>query len=135
MKAVAIRIRRNANQALNEMAARFSTTWKSGTAADDVLRFESPKALVRVLSPRRWEFVECLEARGPVGIRGLARALGRDVRHVHEDVRLLLDYGLVARTEQGGVHVPYDVIGANFDIRAVGGPAFRMRVTESRTRC
>jgi predicted transcriptional regulator len=118
MKTVTIRIRRNAKEALNEMAARFSKTWKSGKTDGDVLQFESPKALFRVLSPKRWELVECLQGLGPVSIRGLARELRRDVKRVHDDVRLLLDFGLVARTDEGTVHVPYDVIRADFDIRA-----------------
>jgi predicted transcriptional regulator len=117
MKIATIRIRRNAGKALNEMATRFTKTWKAGKTDGDLLQFESPKALFRVLSPKRWELVECLQALGPVSIRGLARELHRDVKRVHDDVRLLIDYGLVARTAERQVYVPYDVIRADFDLR------------------
>jgi predicted transcriptional regulator len=100
------------------MAARISKAWTSGKAEGAVLQFESPKALIRVLAPKRWEWVERLQAPGPISIRGLARELRRDVKRVHDDVRLLLDYGLAARTYEGTVHVPYDVIRAEFDVRA-----------------
>ncbi len=43
----------------------------------------------------------------------------RDVKRVHEDVRTLMQVGLIARTEEGTIHVPYDVIRAGFDLRAV----------------
>jgi predicted transcriptional regulator len=49
----------------------------------------------------------------------LARELERDVKRVHEDVRTLMQCGLVARTEKGTFHVPYDVIRAEFDLHAV----------------
>jgi hypothetical protein len=37
----------------------------------------------------------------------------------NEDVGVLIDCGLVARTEDGKIHVPYDVIRAEFDLSAV----------------
>jgi predicted transcriptional regulator len=49
----------------------------------------------------------------------LARELERDVKRVHEDVGVLIECGLVARTVDGKINVPYDVIRAEFDLRAV----------------
>ena len=53
---------------------------------------------------------------GAVSPRGLARALGRDVKR---DVGILLDWGLVEWTAGRKLMVPYDVIHADFDLRAV----------------
>jgi len=83
-----------------------------------VFSFESPAALFRVLSPKRWELIERLQALGPVSVRGLARALERDVKRVHEDVGTLIEVGLIAKTERGKIHVPYSVIEADFALRA-----------------
>jgi predicted transcriptional regulator len=52
-------------------------------------------------------------------VRGLARSLERDVKRVHEDVTGLIEWGIVERTEDGKVCVPYDVLHADFDLRAV----------------
>lgn len=52
-------------------------------------------------------------------MRALARALDRDVKRVHTDVVELIERGLIERTEGGQVNVPYDVIHADFDLRAV----------------
>ncbi len=83
------------------------------------MQFESPAALFRVLLPRRWELVERLQSFGPTSVRGLARALERDVKRVHEDVHALMQVGLIERTEDGAFRVPYEVIHADFDLRAV----------------
>lgn len=119
MKKVTIRIRRDTDAAFKKMGKRFVKAWKTGKSAGDSLQFESPAALFRVLTPKRWEFVERLQTLGPSSVRGLARELERDVKRVHEDVRALMEYGLVARTQDGAFHVPYDVIHAVFDLRAV----------------
>jgi predicted transcriptional regulator len=119
MKKVTIRISRGVDTALNGMGERFVKAWKTGKPAGDTLQFESPAALFRVLTPKRWELVERLQTLGPSSVRGLARELERDVKREHEDVRTLMQVGLIARTEEGAFHVPYEVIHADFDLRAV----------------
>lgn len=119
MKRVEIRIRPTSAGALDEMGARFVKAWKSGRTKDDLLQFESPAALFRALSPKRWELIEQLQKMGPGSVRSLARALQRDVKRVHEDVVRLMEYGLITRREDGKYCVPYDVIHADFDLRAV----------------
>ena len=118
MTKAVLRIRRDTNAALAEMGKRFTSTWKSGRSSAHVFSFESPAALFRVLSPKRWELIERLQGLGPVSVRGLARALGRDVKRVHEDVGALITVGLVAKTDGGKIHVPYSVIEADFALRA-----------------
>lgn len=119
MKKVTIRIQRRPESALAEMGQRFTKAWKTGRSVGATLEFETPAALFRVLTPRRWEMVERLQAVGPISIRGLARELERDVKRVHEDVAALIDCGLIARVPDGKYHVPYDVVHAEFDLMAI----------------
>lgn len=119
MKKATIRIQKDADAALEKMGERFVRAWKTGKSAGDTLAFESPAALFRVLTPKRWELIERLQKLGPSSVRGLARELERDVKRVHEDVGVLIESGLVARTDDGKINVPYDVIRAEFDLRAV----------------
>jgi predicted transcriptional regulator len=114
-----IGIRRNAAEALEDMGARFVDAWRTAGSSSDSLQFESPAALFRVLTPKRWELIERLQSMGPSSMRALARALERDVKRVHEDMGELQQCGLVARTEDGKFQIPYDVIHADFDLRAV----------------
>jgi predicted transcriptional regulator len=118
MRTAKIEIRKDTTAALEELGAGFVRAWRSGKSDGDIFQFESPKSLFRMLTPKRWELVEKLQAIGPSSLRGLARALGRDVKRVHDDVSALLDYGLVERQEDGKLWVPYGVIHIDFDLRA-----------------
>ena len=114
-----IGIRRSAAEAMDDMGARFVDAWRTGKSSGDLLQFESPAALFRVLTPKRWELIERLQSMGPTSMRALARALERDVKRVHEDIGNLRKCGLVARTEDGKFQVPYDAIHADFDLQAL----------------
>src|SRR5690606_22328126 len=107
--------------ALNESFARALEAASTGMPSDPVaiFTFSSPAQLFTVISPKRWDMIEKLQQAGPSTIRGLARNLGRDVKRVHDDVSTLLDWGIVERDEAGRVLVPYEVIHADFDLRAV----------------
>lgn len=112
-----IRIRREHDAVAQEMRRRFSQAWKTGEYQGEFFDFESPVALFRVLTPKRWALLEMLQAQGPIGVRALARALERDVRRVHDDARALIDVGLVEKDENGKLAVPYSEIHADFVLR------------------
>ena len=119
MTKAVLRVRRDTGAVLEEMGQRFASAWKSGRPTSArVFSFESPAALFRVLSPKRWELIERLQLTGPTSVRGLARALERDVKRVHEDVAALIEVGLIEKTEHGQIHVPFEVIEADFELRA-----------------
>jgi predicted transcriptional regulator len=99
------------------MRTRFVNAWKTGEYQGEYFDFESPAALFRVLSPKRWELLEKLQAEGPIGVRALARAVERDVRRVHDDVRALIAVGLVEKDDKGKLLVPFEEIQANFALR------------------
>jgi predicted transcriptional regulator len=117
-----IRIRRSdeVRADLQAMGERFSQAWANERSCQPlaILTFESPAQLFSVLSPKRWELVEQLQRLGPSSLRGLARSLERDVKRVHEDVALLIDWGLVERNEAGLLFVPYEEIEADFVLKA-----------------
>ena len=118
MKTATIQICKDDAFVVREAGARFVHAWKTGHSETDVFTFSTPAQLFSVLTPKRWELIERLQAVGPVSLRGLARALGRDVKRVHEDVAVLLDWGLAERNDEGKLVVPYSVIHADFDLRA-----------------
>jgi len=62
--------------------------------------------------------IERLQELGEISLRGLARSLERDVKRVHEDAAVLLDWGLIERTVQGKICVPYEKIHTGFDLLA-----------------
>jgi len=118
MRTATIQIRKDDESVLREAGAAFTHAWRAGKSPTDLFTFSSPVQLFSVLTPKRWALIERLQAMGASSLRGLARELGRDVKRVHEDVAVLLDWGLVECTEDRKLVVPYDVIHADFDLRA-----------------
>jgi predicted transcriptional regulator len=77
-----------------------------------VLSLEDLPAVVRALSPARWERVKALKAAGPSSVYELARRAGRNYKNVHTDVAALLEAGLLERDAQGRVRVGWDAVRA-----------------------
>lgn len=117
MRTATIRIR-TAATSLADARSGFLAAWNKGRYAGEHFDFESPAALFRVLTPKRWELIETLQKAGPLGVRALARALGRDVKRVHEDAMAMSEYGLVEKDADGKLVVPFGEIRADFVMRA-----------------
>lgn len=117
MRTASIRIRK-VDESLKAVRAGFLSAWKSGKYKGEHFDFESPAALFRVLTPKRWELIECLQGAGPLGVRALARTLGRDVKRVHEDAAAMIEVGMVEKTEDGKLVVPFDEIRADFVMKS-----------------
>ena len=120
MSRAVIEIREDEDAAFRESVKRAKLATKSGIPADPLatLTFSSSAQLFSVFTPKRWELIERLQKIGPSSVRGLARALGRDVRRVHDDVMAMIEWGIVERNEAGKVLVPFDVIHIDFDLKA-----------------
>ena len=116
MRTLTIRIERDSRAALRRAGDAFRRAWKTRRYQGEVRSFESPAALFRVLTPARWGVIERLQALGPSSLRALARALERDVKSVHRDVRILIDECLVEKDAEGCLVVPFERIRAEFDM-------------------
>ena len=100
-----------------EIGPRLANAGKTGQYQGECFDFESPAALFRVLTPKRWALLETLQARGAMGVRELARVIERDVRRVHDDVRAFLEVGLIEKDREGKLTVPFEEIHADFVLR------------------
>ena len=114
-----IRIASDDASVLKQSATRFKKAWVSGKPQPAIFTFSTPAQLFSVISPKRWELIERLQHMGPSTIRGLARALDRDVKRVHDDVTALMAWSIIESNEDELVHVPFSVIHAEFDLTAV----------------
>jgi predicted transcriptional regulator len=114
MKTLTIRIVDEAT-ALQAMQQRFINTWHSGQAEGDTLTFESPTALFRAITPKRWELISVLQKLGTVSQRELARQAKRDVHRIADDVKVLKELGIVEQSEQG-VCIPFERIHTDFTL-------------------
>ncbi len=80
--------------------------------------FLSEEALLAMLNPNRWAILRTLTGSGPMGVRELARRVGRDVKGVHTDSQALAKCGLIDRTKDGKLHLPYDEVRVELRCRA-----------------
>ena len=72
----------------------------------------------RLLSDERRTIMEAMAGAGPLAIREIARRVGRDVRAVHSDIRILLCAGVIDRIADGRVVLPYDTTRFEFTFTA-----------------
>lgn len=97
-----------------EMARRLDRGDRS--PEPELIAFESMELLLKVLTPNRWKLLRALRTSGPSSIRALAHLLKRDYRGVHADVAALLGAGLIERTEDGKLTVPWSRITAEMSV-------------------
>jgi predicted transcriptional regulator len=80
----------------------------------NVLSLADLPLLLQTLTPARWTLLERLRDAGPVSIYQLAKRLDRDYKNVHTDVSALVRIGLIERSDDAEVSVPWDVVRAEF---------------------
>jgi predicted transcriptional regulator len=91
----------------------------AGTYQGETLNFETAGAFFGRFTERRWAIVHALQQDGGiVGVRELARRVGRDVKRVHEDAAELVTLGLIERTETGALYCPFSDIHVDMHLAA-----------------
>lgn len=83
---------------------------RNGTAPDYHLSFESARSLFADLTPARVDLLDTLRKFGPCSVYALAKSAERNYSNVHADVRRLEELGLIERTNEDAVFVPYESV-------------------------
>jgi len=83
---------------------------REGRAPDYHLSFESARSLFSELTPARVDLLDTLRKVGPCSVYALAKAAERNYSNVHTDVARLEELGLVQRTDEDAVFVPYESV-------------------------
>ena len=104
-------------------AKDFIEAWKRAELGEkcqekNMLNFENLEVLLKTLTPGRWKLLKRLHANGPLSIRALANNLGRDYKNVHTNVRHLEKIGLIERTKDDRIVVPWDIVEARLMLAA-----------------
>ena len=107
MKAI-IEVARRAS--VFQSAAQQAAGARKRRTPDFRLSFESARSLFAELTPARLDLLGTLRRVGPCSIYGLAKAADRNYSNVHTDVSRLEELGLIERTEEGEVSVPYEAV-------------------------
>ena len=83
---------------------------RKGKTPDFHLSFESARSLFAELTPARLELLDTLRRAGASSVYALAKAAGRNYSNVHTDVGRLEELGLIERTDEDAVFVPYEAV-------------------------
>lgn len=83
---------------------------RNGRSPDFRLSFESARSLFAELTPARVDLLDTLRRIGPCSVYALAKAAERNYSNVHSDVARLEELGLIERTDEGRVSVPYESV-------------------------
>ena len=78
--------------------------------ADYNLSFESAKALFTELTPARIDLLKALRQCGPCSVYALAKSVARNYSNVHTDTGKLEEHGLIKRTPDDLVFVPFESV-------------------------
>jgi len=99
--------------------ARFIQAWETGIAEKAArIGFATPELMWQILNAKRWAILKVMCGAGPLGVRELARRVGRDVKAVHTDTRILLNAGVIDRTDDGRLLFPYRHVKLQFEMDA-----------------
>ena len=91
-------------------AAKQVSAARQGKVPDFHLSFESARSLFAELTPARLDLLDTLRRAGPCSVYALAKAAERNYSNVHTDAARLEELGLIERTEDGSVSVPFDSV-------------------------
>ena len=83
---------------------------RKGETPDYHLSFESARSLFAELTPARLDLLDTLRKVGPCSIYALAKSAERNYSNVHTDVGRLEELGLIERTDEDAVLVPYESV-------------------------
>ena len=82
------------------------------------ISFASAELLFRVLTAKRWQLLRAMTGAGPLTIREAARRVNRDVKAVHSDVHMLLNAGILQKTDAGLIVFPFAAIRVDVMLHA-----------------
>ncbi len=122
----ALRITSKPFEEHRESALDRAERWERGEEVPHAVNFQDASRLQRVLTPRRLDLVRTLMDESAESIRSLADRLDRDVRQVHDDLRILSEYRIVHFREEGGAkkpYVPYDTVTIEVELTGSHGDA------------
>jgi predicted transcriptional regulator len=90
-----------------------------GRTPDFSLTFESARMLFAELTPARLDLLNTLHGMGPATVYALAKTAGRNYSNVHADIARLIELGLIERTDDDAVTVPFDAVEIRMDLARV----------------
>ena len=100
-------------------AARQLANARQGRTPDFRLSFESARSLFADLTPARLDLLDTLRRVGPCSIYALSKAAERNYSNVHTDISRLEELGLIERSENDAISVPFESVEILFPLAQI----------------
>jgi predicted transcriptional regulator len=103
-----------------EALRAFARTWRTVEAGEPAvprLAFGNLKDLFSAVTQKRLEMIRFIAGHEGHNIRQLSQQLERDYKNVYQDVKDLVELGLLDQDEQGRLSAPYDEIVIHASVR------------------
>lgn len=107
MRQLTITLQPDWKSALRAAGAKATRGIASGRYQGETLNFEAPAQFFGQLTGKRWEIVRRMQGAAAMSVRELARRLERDPKRVLDDVRVLIELGLVEKTPDDKIVCPF----------------------------
>jgi len=118
MRQLTITLQPDWKNALRQAGARAGRGVAEGRYQGEYLNFEAPAQFFGHLTERRWNLVREMQGADPMSVRELARRVGRDPKRVLDDVRVLIELGLIEKTENERIVCPFTDIHVDMHLAA-----------------
>ena len=109
-------------ESLEDAGKRVIAAWHAAEAGDVEPQFHVSFAdlgtFMKTITSKRLELMKSLRKAGPLSIRAVSMLVKRDYKSVHGDVHILLNAGLIDRTDDGLIEVTWDKVSAELDLLA-----------------
>ncbi len=92
---------------------------RQGRPPDFRLSFESARTLFAELTLARLDLLDTLRRLGSCSVYALAKSAERNYSNVHTDVSRLEELGLIEKSEDGSVSVPFESVEIRFPLAQV----------------
>jgi predicted transcriptional regulator len=92
---------------------------RRGVSPDFHLSFDSAKTLFSELTPARLDLLNTLRGVGPCSVYALAKIAERNYSNIHTDVVRLEELGLIEKSDEGSVSVPFESVEILFPFAQV----------------
>ena len=107
----------NWEHSLKQAARIAQNGMKKNRYQGEILNFVNAQDFFSKLSEKKWQIIHQMINNKVYGVRELARQMKRDVKRVHEDLKVLEELGIIEKNEDGSIFCPYTEIHIDMHIQ------------------
>jgi predicted transcriptional regulator len=118
MRHLTITLQQDWKQALRIAGTKAARGAANGKYQGEYLNFEVPAQFFGQLTEKRWEIIRSMQGEAAMSVRELARRIERDPKRVLDDVRALIQLGLIEKNEDDKIVCPFADIHVDMHLAA-----------------